>query len=81
MYHRKYIYLYEEHVQIFCLLRTTCITERQKLTHNVSFAVNNWSLLHTCFGNVILQEMYGPFVEERFKNALTILHVILLVDR
>ena len=75
MYHRKYVCLYGEHVQIFCLLGTTCITERQKLTHNVSSVVNNWSLLHTCFGNVLLQEMYGPFVEERFRNALTMLKI------
>ena len=75
MYHRKYVCLYGEHVQIFCLLGTTCIAERQKLTHNVSSAVNNWSLLHTCFGNVLLQEMCGPFAEERFRNALTMLKI------
>ena len=75
MYHQKYIYLYGEHVQIFCLLRTTYITERQKLTQSMSSAVNNWSLLQTCYGNVLLQEIYGPFVEESFKNALTMLKI------
>ena len=64
MYHQKYVCLYGEHVQIFFLLGKTCIAETQKLTHSVSFVVNNLSLLHTCFGNVLLQEMYGPFAEK-----------------
>ena len=47
----------------------------QKTIHSVSSAVNKWSLLLTCFGNVLLQEMYGPFAEEKFRNALTMLKI------
>ena len=75
MYPLKWGCLYGEHVLISYLIETICIVEESILIHSVNYACNKYTMLLIYFGNIPLQETFGPFAEGNLKNVPIMLKI------